>query len=571
MRRPLPLAAAIALLPACSYLSDRARDLGDAVSLETGYGLGLHGEIHATEAIRLDAGCYWEGREYGITEGRFYRGRHYGAGFPILAGRAYVRREPPDPAGDGNDCIPASEYYYFLCFPVQRLLWMRALPDPGEQPTPGGRPKERWHFGGHLDLGVLSLGAGIDAYEIADLLAGLVTWDPSRDDARPPRRALREAILALDFAEVRAIAGASPRLADTRLLDGRTPLLAAVEAEDEATVRLLLDKGADPDSRDRTARTPLHIAAEKGRGDLAGLLLDHGADIGARGGVLKRSVIFGEWDEDAEMAPLHFSATGGSPETAELLLDRGADPDARDKRRRTPLHVAAARGCSRVVERLLARGAKGDLGAEGGLTPLHYAALRGDSEIAQTVLQAKADPNGRIGSGPTPLQAALFAAAVAEAGRGPPDLDVAGLELPRLERAREPIEADAAGGHGRSPQSRLSGVFARLSILLPAAKPVARALDGTPLSKRAGAFDAPATISSLLSAGADPNLRDPEDGATALHFAAEFLSPEIVSLLLDQGADPGVKDKQGRTPLAAARAAGRADIVELLLRRGARE
>ena len=47
--------------------------------------------------------------------------------------------------------------------------------------------------------------------------------------------------------------------------DGRTPLSLAVESEREAIVKLLLEKGVDPDSKDSDGRTPLSFALDKDR------------------------------------------------------------------------------------------------------------------------------------------------------------------------------------------------------------------------------------------------------------------------------------------------------------------
>uniref|UniRef100_K3XBW9 Uncharacterized protein n=1 Tax=Globisporangium ultimum (strain ATCC 200006 / CBS 805.95 / DAOM BR144) TaxID=431595 RepID=K3XBW9_GLOUD len=59
------------------------------------------------------------------------------------------------------------------------------------------------------------------------------------------------------------------------------------------------------------------------------------------------------------------------------------------------------------------------------------------------------------------------------------------------------------------------------------------------------------------------------DGRTALSYVAEAGNAEVVQLLLDRGADINEKDKYGRSPLSHAAQAGKAEIVQLLLDRGA--
>jgi ankyrin repeat protein len=79
-----------------------------------------------------------------------------------------------------------------------------------------------------------------------------------------------------------------------------------------------------------------------------------------------------------------------------------------------------------------------------------------------------------------------------------------------------------------------------------------------------------AAVKLLLSAGADPDVRD-ETGATALHHAAGAGDLDCISALIDGGADPDLRDHQhAASPVVRARALGHSDAVRLLLDRGAR-
>lgn len=88
------------------------------------------------------------------------------------------------------------------------------------------------------------------------------------------------------------------------------------------------------------------------------------------------------------------------------------------------------------------------------------------------------------------------------------------------------------------------------------------------------AVDHPACLRLLVAHGADPDLRDQEDNASALHFAAARGRLESVRVLLDAGADV-----HGRGDLHAGEVIGWAvgdgtgvnrAVLELLLERGAR-
>ncbi|KAK3940766.1 hypothetical protein QBC46DRAFT_341278 [Diplogelasinospora grovesii] len=95
---------------------------------------------------------------------------------------------------------------------------------------------------------------------------------------------------------------------------------------------------------DDKCQTLLLRAAEYGReGMMARLLLDNGADLESK-------------SEDGR-TPLSFAAECGHEAVARLLLDKGADPQLEDNNGRTPLRWAAERGHEAVVQLLLEKGA----------------------------------------------------------------------------------------------------------------------------------------------------------------------------------------------------------------------
>jgi ankyrin repeat protein len=82
--------------------------------------------------------------------------------------------------------------------------------------------------------------------------------------------------------------------------------------------------------------------------------------------------------------------------------------------------------------------------------------------------------------------------------------------------------------------------------------------------------DAAAMVRMFLEFGADINAIDEDDRSTPLGIAAREGNAELVGLLLDRGADPNAAGAEWATPLAWAQRRGYENIVEMLRDRGAR-
>jgi uncharacterized protein len=148
---------------------------------------------------------------------------------------------------------------------------------------------------------------------------------------------------------------------------GQTPFLRAALSGDTATMRVLLQYGADPNLSTFAKTTPLMAAAgvnwavqqtytesPQARLDAVKLCLELGADVNAANSM--------------GLTALLGAANRGSNEIIELLVDRGARLDVKDREGRTPLRWAegvflAAVGAERkpgtiaLLERLMARSA----------------------------------------------------------------------------------------------------------------------------------------------------------------------------------------------------------------------
>ena len=130
---------------------------------------------------------------------------------------------------------------------------------------------------------------------------------------------------------------------------GRNLICAAAIAWDVPRLRLLLEFGADVETKDTGGHNPLYRVAngggreDEGRAALE-LLIMHGANVNQVTGV-------------GGMTPLHMAARRGTVAIAEVLLAAGAKVEARDTKGETPLRRAVNCGNEGIVRLLIAHGA----------------------------------------------------------------------------------------------------------------------------------------------------------------------------------------------------------------------
>ena len=281
-------------------------------------------------------------------------------------------------------------------------------------------------------------------------------------------RLLREG----DVGAFRARVARRPQLADARGPGGATPLMFAVLYADLATVRDLLDRGANVNARSDAGATALIWAWSNVV--VARLLIERGADINTR-------------SADGRTPLLAAAAAPGSAPLVKLLIEKGADIDAAGPSlfgQSTALTEAAYAGNAEVFQMLVAAGA--DLKKAG--PPALGLALRAECMPCAEALLKAFPPD--------------FITGVMIAG-APPTGPALGTPM-FLERGAS-IEA-------RDPEGR--------SILQLAAAAEQMPVDA---------------IKALLARKMDVNDRTP-NGQTALGLARRHGDTPVVKLLLDAGA-----------------------------------
>ena len=183
--------------------------------------------------------------------------------------------------------------------------------------------------------------------------------------------------------------------ANTRRADGATALLWAAHWDDREAARLLLGAGADVDAADDYGVTPLMRASENASVATVEMLLAAGADPNAA--------------QASGLTALMIAARTGNIEVVRALIEHRADVNAATRETAaTALMWAVAAPHRVIVERLLEGGAEVGVSTSKGMTPLLTAAQNGDVDTARLLISAGADVNQPGTDGTYPLPFAII-------------------------------------------------------------------------------------------------------------------------------------------------------------------
>ena len=157
-----------------------------------------------------------------------------------------------------------------------------------------------------------------------------------------------------------------------------SPLMAAALGGQCEVVKLLLERGANIETKDEYGNTPLIKAAATGQVDVIKLLLAQGANVNARNVHRKTTIEKAAWwghadavkaladggadinarDDPADRTPLMHAAQMGRLEAVKALLEKGANVNATDRDGRTALTFSQGKDIEKIEKVLKDHGAK---------------------------------------------------------------------------------------------------------------------------------------------------------------------------------------------------------------------
>ena len=241
-----------------------------------------------------------------------------------------------------------------------------------------------------------------------------------------------------------------------------------------------------------------------------------------------------------EVSSALFSAADGNcTALATELLDYGASVDARDRFGARPLSHAARFGHLEMANLLLARGAPINARNLAGATALYFAAEGGHVPVAQRLIELGADVNLTGRSGISPVAAAAYAGsdAIVEA------LIAHGADERVADETGKPPIVYAAARARLDIVKRLLG--RNIDINARYRHDLTLLMWASGADEKIPEAEAIEVVRYLVDAGARIDDRDAR-GRTALMIAAEGGHAEIVALLLARGADQSLKDQAGK-------------------------
>ncbi|KAK1836349.1 ankyrin repeat-containing domain protein [Podospora conica] len=349
-----------------------------------------------------------------------------------------------------------------------------------------------------------------------------------------------------------------------------TALVASVDEINPSldVVEALLDAGCDPNvvvaECCKSIGFPLYLATRSNRTDIVQLLLANNADVNLQSGSLHTALQEAIWQENVEIIDLLLEHHADVNIVIEPFANwRNEMPMGGPGYDVTALQSAAWKGSEQVVHRLVARGAQLSVGVDDlpFTSALQIAAYCGHLSTLKALIEYGSDveKSGGLYFG-TPLECAAYSGHV-DCARV---LLLAGADVNKTGTGKW-INPLTAACWPASVTTEMVSLLAENG-----ANVNARGKDRLPFALHTACNSEADTkiIELLLDLGADVNAIGGAFG-TALQVASYRGSYDTVALLLRRGADPNIRAGTYNTALQAAYEAGHPKVIDLLYEHGA--
>ncbi|MFC1603640.1 ankyrin repeat domain-containing protein [Planctomycetota bacterium] len=356
------------------------------------------------------------------------------------------------------------------------------------------------------------------------------------------------------------------------------PLAYAVWYKRPDIAKILIEAGADVNTKIKDGLTPLHVALQNADADMVKQFIGTGIKIP----VFNKAILKGnltkvkqlvedgmnvDTPDELGWTATYWAVSAGQMEMAGYLLNQGIDVNAKTRDGHTLLHQASRAGMVEIVKSLIAKGADVDAKADEGSTPLQDAAGAGQEAVVRLLIAKGADVNTTSKDGKHSLGDAALAGHEAIIRL----LLANGAKVNlRAEGRGSAVHAAAFGGHNSILDIIISN-GADVNTVSRNGTPLH--LAASPLGSNTKAMDnrSAQMVEKLIARGANVDAKHPQKGSTPLYGAVARGRYRTSEVLIAAGANVNATDNEGKTLLSLAKEAGRAEIVELLRKHGAKE